>query len=124
MEPPGAFLAASWSLLGPLWALQGGSWDLLGASWAVLEATKTTVEAKKKEERFRERKRTSGVKLTGHILEAKINQNRIQNESKFKTIFKSEKVALQEPLGAVLGRSWGILEAILGFQKSLRYRQA
>ena len=37
--------------------------------------------------------------------EHKIDQNRTQNESKFKTIFKSEKVAPQEPLGAVLGSS-------------------
>ena len=46
-------------------------------------------------------------------------QNRTQNEFKFKTILKSETVALQEPLGAVLGRSWGILEAILGSKKRL-----
>ena len=46
----------------------------------------------------------------------KIDQNRTQNESKFKTMFKSEKVALQEHLGAVLGRSWDVLEAILGAQ--------
>ena len=44
--------------------------------------------------------------MLGGVLGAKIDQNRTQNESKFKTIFKSEKVALQEPLGAVLGRSW------------------
>ena len=37
----------------------------------------------------------------------KIDLNQNQNEFKFKTIFKSEKEALQEPLGAVLGRSWG-----------------
>ena len=36
----------------------------------------------------------------------KSTQSGIQNESKLKTIFKCEKVALQEPLGAVLGRSW------------------
>ena len=39
------------------------------------------------------------------VLGPKIDQNRIQNKSKFKTIIKSEKVAHQEPLGAVLGRS-------------------
>ena len=42
--------------------------------------------------------------LLGRSWEPKIDQNRTQNESKFKTIFKSEKVALQESLGAVLGR--------------------
>ena len=45
-----------------------------------------------------------------------IDPNRIQNESKFETIFKNEKVALQEPLGAVLGQSWSVLEAVLGNQ--------
>ena len=39
-------------------------------------------------------------------------------------MFKSEKVALQEPLGAVLGRSWGILEAILGSKYALPYTRA
>ena len=38
--------------------------------------------------------------------EAKIVQNRIQNESKFKTIFKRQKIALQDRLGGLLGRSW------------------
>ena len=37
---------------------------------------------------------------------ARAIQNGIQNGSKFKTMFKSEKVALQDRLGAVLGRSW------------------
>ena len=36
--------------------------------------------------------------------ETKIDQNRFQNESKIKTIFKGEKDALQEPLGRLLGR--------------------
>ena len=58
------------------------------------------------------------------FLEPKIDQNRTQNESKFKMIFKSEKVALQERLGAVLGRSWGILEAILGSKYALSYTRA
>ena len=45
--------------------------------------------------------------LWGSILDAKIDQNGIQNKTKLKTIFKNEKNAFQEPLGAVLGRSWG-----------------
>ena len=53
-------------------------------------------------------------------MEPKINQNRTQNESKIKTNFKSEKVTLQERLGAVLGRSWVILEVILGGKKRLK----
>ena len=72
-----------------------------------------------------ERAKKPDVRLAHRLLEAfrgaKIDQNRIQNETKFMMIFKSEKVALQEPLGAVLGRSWGIWEAILGSKFALRY---
>ena len=63
-------------------------------------------------------------KVFGRDLGAKIDQNRTQNESKFKTIFSSEKVGLQEPLGAVLGRSWDILEAILALKFALPYTRA
>ena len=35
-------------------------------------------------------------------------------------ISKSEKVGLQEPLGALLGRSWSVLEAILEGKKRLK----
>ena len=58
------------------------------------------------------------------IFGPRIDQNRIRKASKNKALFKSEKVALQEPLDSVLGRSWGTLEAIFGSQKSLRYGQA
>ena len=60
----------------------------------------------------------------GTILGAKIDQNRTQTESKFKTIFDIEKIALQEPHGAVLSRSWAILEATLGSNMALRYTRA
>ena len=59
--------------------------------------------------------------LWGACWDPQIDQNRTQNESKFKTSFKSEKVALQEPLGAVLGRSWGVLEVILGPEIAFSY---
>ena len=62
---------------------------------------------------FQIEKGGSPLKFLGGIWAPQIDQDGLQNESKFKTIFKSEKVALQEPLGAVLGRSWGILGAIL-----------
>ena len=39
-------------------------------------------------------------------------QNRSQNESKIKTIFDIEKIALQDRLGAVLGRSWAAQTSI------------
>ena len=57
------------------------------------------------------------------ILGPKINQNGTPNGSKFNTIFKMEKVALQEPLGGVLGRSWANLGAILGAQNSSSLRK-
>ena len=54
----------------------------------------------------------------------KSDQNWTQNETKFKTIFKSEKNALQERLGAVLGRSWSFWEAILDPKFALPYTRA
>ena len=60
----------------------------------------------------------------GPYWSAKIDQTRIPNQSKLKTVFKSEQVARQEPLGAILGRSWGISEAILGSKFALRYSRA
>ena len=53
--------------------------------------------------------------------EPKIDQNRTQKDSKIKTIFKSETVALQEPLGRLLNRSWAVLDGILASPKALRY---
>ena len=50
----------------------------------------------------------------GATWDPKIDQNRSQNESKFKTIFKSEKIALQEALGALLSRSWAHLKVHFG----------
>ena len=55
------------------------------------------------------------------ILAPKSVQDGTQNESKSKTIFKSDKSALQERLGAVLGRSWAVLGAVLGSKKQFSY---
>ena len=44
----------------------------------------------------------------------KNNQNRTKNGTDFKTIFKSEKMALQQALGALLGRSWAHLKVHVG----------
>ena len=129
-------LGASWSTLGgllePLWVLLGGSWGLLGAPGAAPgRHTRTLSDARKTHTRTHENmpKKTQlphpstqfPPRSSGGLWRLKIDQNRIQNGSKFKTIFKSEKNALQEPLGAVLGRSWAILEAILGPKIALRY---
>ena len=45
--------------------------------------------------------------MKGSILEAKIDPNRTQNETKFKTIFKSEKLLFK----SLLGPSWADLGA-------------
>ena len=117
-------LEASWDLLRLTRGLPGTSWAPLGPSWAVLEATQNKTKMKSIFEPQKIPQKILDPSFFGSILDAKIDQNGIQNESKFKTIFKNEKNALQEPLGAVLGRSWGILEATLGPPRSLRYRQA
>ena len=114
LEPLGMPLGASWGLL-------SASWEPLGASWANLEATKTAQKYDAKKGQLPDPSTSNRPLLWGGFWELKIDQNGIQNESKFKTIFKSEKIALQDRLGAVLDRSWGILEAILGAQYALRY---
>ena len=63
-----------------------------------------------KKDQLQDVKKENPPRLWGVIWDAKIDQNRSQNESKFKTIFKSEKIALQEALGALLGRSWAHLK--------------
>ena len=103
-------LRLSWSLLGRSWSLLGRSWGGLGVSWEPLgpswRRSKTTLSYHAKPDQLSDPSKLSHILFWGVILGAKIGQNGIQNESKFKTMFKSEKVALQEPLGAVLGRSW------------------
>ena len=86
------------------------SWTLRRPPWD--NQTTTMITHKKKQ--FPDPSTQFPPRLWASILEVKIDQNRMQNESKIKTIFKSETNALQEPLGAVLDRSWDILEAILG----------
>ena len=118
----------SWGALGGSWGGLGGSWGalggVLGGSWAVLWRSWVDILSSQIFDRFFDRFWSPKGCPKGGIPGAKIDQNRSQNESKFKTIFKSEKVGLQEPLGAVLGRSWGILEAILGSNMALRYTRA
>ena len=125
LEPPGALLAASWNLFGRSWGALGASWGGLGASWAPLgpswRRSKRDQDNMLKKGQLQERKWCGSPNLKGPKKEPQIDPNRTQNESKIKTIFKSEKVALQEPLGAVLGRSWGIWEAILGSKFALPY---
>ena len=80
----------------------GASWEGLGRSWGDLGATFEAV-------RYRidflidfELQKGTKRKAFG---EPKWSQNRSQNDSKSKTIFESEKHALQDALGPVSGRS-------------------
>ena len=116
-EPPGAVLAAPWSLLRHSWGALGATWAPLGSSWS---RSKTTLKHHAKTDQLPDVKKVNLARLWRPILEPKIDQNGTQNESKIKTIVKSEKVALQELLGAALGRSRGILEAILASKFALR----
>ena len=116
LEPPGALLGASWSLLGRSWGGLRASWDPLGPSW---RRSKTTQKQHAKKDRCWIARGGLGPIHFGGFRGPKIDQNRTQDESKLKTIFKSEKNALQDPLVAVLDRSWGILEAILGAKYAL-----
>ena len=99
-------LGASWGCPG---GVRGASWERLGRSWGDLGATFKAV-------RFRivflidfERQKGAQREAFG---EPKWSQNRSQNNSKSKSIFKSEKNTLQDRLGAVLGRSWAILTGL------------
>ena len=106
MEPPGGLLGASWSVL-------RRSWGGLGASWAPLEPSQRRPEHHKdsipKKGQLPDPEPSTPQRLEAPKKEAKIDQNRTQDELNFKTNFKSEKVALQEPLGAVLGHFGGHL---------------
>ena len=123
-------------LLRPSWSLLGRSWRPLGASWGALGGVlgplgrllgrlgsdpKRHQDDMPKKVNFQTNFRSQPDICSPPKKEAKIDQNRTQNESKFKMIFKTEKIALQEPLGAVLGRSWGFLEAILGSKIAISY---
>ena len=102
-------LRTSWSLLGrswrPLGELLEAFWGLLGYSWTLLGRVGGDPKQDKnnmpKESNFASHPRN----FLTPFWEAKIDQNGIQNETRFKTIFKSETVALQDAFGAILGRS-------------------
>ena len=120
-RPSWAFGGGPGGLLGDPGALRGGPGGILGGSWAVLGRSWSDFLSSSISDRFFDRFWSPKGYQKGGKLGAKIDQNRTQNESKFKTMFKSEQVGLQEPLGAVLGRSWDILDAILGSDFALRY---
>ena len=92
----GALLGESWGGLGPSWA----SWGDLGATfWTVHFRIVFFIDFGRQKGAQRE-----------PFWEPKSTQNGTRNESKFKTIFKHEKIALQDRLGALLGRMWAVLD--------------
>ena len=104
---PGGVREASWGILGLSGGLRGASWEGLGRSWGDLG---TILEAV----RFRivflidfERQKGAQREAFG---EPKWTQNRSQNNSKSRSIFKTEKI----PFKTVLGPSWSRLGSILG----------
>ena len=107
----GGHLGRSWR---PLWASCGR----LGRSWAVLEASWGPLGRLKSF--WTQQGRVSGQTNVpkggqdGAQMGAKVCQNRTQNGSKSKTKTKTKKEALEDRLGAVLGRSWVVLGAVLG----------
>ena len=78
--------------MGPLDRLLGPLGALLGTSF--------------QEEHFLTEHRGHNDYLWPPRREPKSSQNGIQNESKVKTMFKMQKIDLQDRLGALLGPSW------------------
>ena len=91
---------------------------------AVLKAIQNNSKITCDKNHFPDPKLEKTLFVLERVWEPKVGKNDTQNESKFQTMFKSAKVAIQEPLGAVLGRSWGILEGMLGSNMALRYTRA
>ena len=107
---------------------QMASWEPLGASWAPFGPTwrwpKPHKNKMPKKDQLPDPSMSNRPPHLGGFGVPKSIKNATQDESKIQPICKSEKIALQEPLGAVLGRSWGILGGILGPNVALRYTRA
>ena len=106
-------MGASWGLLGRSWGLLGASWEplgglleplegLLGPLGAVLKGVEKSIDFKSP---LGSKKGGVRPSFWAPILAPKSAQDGTQNESKFDTTFKSDKSALQERLGAILGSS-------------------
>ena len=94
---PGGVQEASWGVLGLSGGVRGASWEGLGRSWGDLEATFKAV-------RFWidflinvERQKGAKREAFG---DPKWSQNQSKNDSKLKSIFKSEKTLFKTVLGA------------------------
>ena len=109
-------LGLSWVSLGPLEASWGLSWVPPGASWGPLGALLGPLGASLRP--------LGGALARGHKFDRflvpfwepkglpKGTQNRAQDGPKSIIILNVEKVALQDRLGRVLGRSWGVFGSV------------
>ena len=98
-------LGNSWGLLGASWCLLGRSWAPLGASWGALGRLLVPLGAVL---RFEVDFWTDFGANLAPQRRPKRHQNGTPNGAKSNTNFDLEKQALQDRLGAVLGRSWVI----------------
>ena len=92
-------------LLGHLGTLLGESWGHWGASRVVLEPITNITKTTFQKDQLPDPKTQTYRTQMGALGRLKSDQNENQNESKFGTFFKSEKVALQDLLGGFLSRS-------------------
>ena len=97
-----------WVPFRSFWVPFDASWALLGASWRLLRALGTLLGALGAILGFQVDFLTNFGPKKGAKRDPKWHQNGTQNEPKSKTNLDIEKEALQDRLGAVLGRSWVI----------------
>ena len=110
----GCLLGTLGCLLVCFGCLLGASWALLGASWRLLRALGTLLGALEAILGFQVDFLKNFGPKRGAKRDPKWHQNGTQNEPKSKTNLDIEKEALQDRLGAVLGRSWVIFGRPLG----------
>ena len=99
MRGLGRLLGGSWRGLEGLGAVLDRSWAVLGRHVSFLIIFDTTI--------------CRDAPRLGALWEPRWSQNGTQDGPKSKTKTKSKKEALEDRLGAVLGRSWVVLGAVL-----------
>ena len=121
LEESRAVLGPFWSLLGASWeglgSLLGGSWGLLrglGASWGTLEASWGGLLGVCCRRYFFYNFLLDFGSILGSKRLPKSTPNRSQNGPKSKAKINMKNDRFWNPLGSVLGPSWGILGSILG----------
>ena len=110
----GGVLGGSWGVLRGSGGVRGASWETLGRSWSGLGGHLVA-------RRFLIDFWSDFGVVLGAQKGPRGNQNGTKSGPKSKAKTMPKKVASQDPLRAVLGRSLGILEAILGSEKAFSY---